>query len=136
MKTFPLELNDSSQTQLFEQITQCICADASGSFGILAGHIPMVAILRYGLVRFQEQGGNWRYAALPGGILRFADNRLTITSIHCFLGNNRDALVQQLTKAMETEDSDIHSARRTLAQIEESLIRRLSEIANPAVEEL
>jgi F-type H+-transporting ATPase subunit epsilon len=127
MNGFTLELTDSLQTQKFTGITQFIGADASGSFGIRAGHAPLIAVLRYGLVRFQDASGTWHYAALPGGVLRFTD-RLTVTGVHYFLGTDRDTLVAQLAHAMETEDSDVHNARATLAQIEQSLMRRLAEL--------
>lgn len=128
MKTFSLELTDSRQSRRFEAIRQFIGADDSGSFGILAGHAPLVAVLRYGLARFQSPDGDWRYAALPGGVLRYADGHLSVTSVRCFVGSERDELVAQLAQAMADEDSDLHAARRTLADIEQSLMRHLAEL--------
>lgn len=136
MKTFSLELAFSRQIQTFERVTQFIGADKSGSFGILARHAPLVVVLRYGLARFEVEDENWYYAALPGGVLRFADNRLSLTGVHGFLGQDRDALAQQLADAMAAEDSDIHQARQTLAKIEQSLMRRLAELGKPAGEEV
>jgi len=134
MNTFTLELSDSGQTQSFEHITQFIGADGSGFFGVLAGHAPFVAVLRYGLARFQDEDGTWHYMALPGGVLQFTNNRLMVTSVQCFLGDDRDILVEQLAAAMETENSDIHNARATLAQIEQSLMRRLMQLGKPGEE--
>ena len=128
MNTFTLELTDSLHVQTFDNIVQFIGSDNTGSFGILAGHAPLVAVLRYGVARFEDESGNWRYMALPGGVLRFTNNRLTVTSVHCFLGGDRDTLAKQLVQAMEDEDSDIFSARATLDRIEKSLMRRLAEL--------
>ncbi|MDE2625146.1 MAG: F0F1 ATP synthase subunit epsilon [Betaproteobacteria bacterium] len=132
MKTFLLELLDSQGADHFAAVRQFIAADASGSFGILAGHEPMVAVLRYGLARFEDGEGQWHYAALPGGTLRFAGNRLTVASVHYFLGQQRNTLLQQLAGEMARTDSDIARARATLTEIEHSLLRRLGELAGHA----
>ncbi len=134
MNTFPLELLDSRGADRFAQVRQFVAADASGSFGILADHEPMVAVLRYGLARFEDANGIWRYAALPGGVLRFAGNRLTVTAVNYFLGEDRHALLDQLAAEMERADSDIARARATLTEIEHSLIRRLGELTGRAPE--
>ena len=128
MKTFALELINSLQSQTFGNVTHFIGADNSGSFGILAGHAPLVAVLRYGLARFLDENGSWLYVALPGGVLRFTKNRLTVTSAHYFLGADRDKLAQQLAEAMQAEDLDVHNARATLARIDQALMRRLAEL--------
>ncbi|MGB9151649.1 MAG: F0F1 ATP synthase subunit epsilon [Alphaproteobacteria bacterium] len=129
MKDFSLTLLDSTQTQKFEGVTQCVAADATGSFGLLAGHENLVAVLRYGLLRFCDSAGKWRYAALPGGILRFAGNTLSIVTSRYFAGDEREKLVTQLAEEMARENSDIRNARATLAQIEQTLIRRLGELS-------
>lgn len=129
MSAFALTLLDSTQVQRFDAVTECIAADATGSFGILAGHERTVAVLRYGLLRFVNGDGAWHYAALPGGVLRFADNTLNIVASRFFLGDEREALADKLAAEMAREDSDIHSARATLAQIERTLMRRLGELS-------
>lgn len=128
MKTFALELLDSHGADRFAAVRQFVAADASGSFGILAGHEAMVAVLRYGLARFEDDEGIWRYAALPGGTLRFASSRLTLATVHYFLGEERGALLERLTAEMARSDSDIARARATLTEIEHSLVRRLGEL--------
>ena len=49
MKSFALHLHDSHGAEHFDDVVQFIAADGSGSFGVLAGHAHMVAVLRYGL---------------------------------------------------------------------------------------
>jgi F-type H+-transporting ATPase subunit epsilon len=129
MKTFATELLDGHGADRFTAVRQFVAADASGSFGLLAGHEPMVAVLRYGLARLEDADGQWHYVALPGGVLRFAGNRLTLATVHYFLGMERDRLVEQLASEMSRADSDIALARATLTEIEHSLVRRLTELA-------
>jgi F-type H+-transporting ATPase subunit epsilon len=113
-------------------VSQFIGADAGGSLGLLASHAHCVAVLRYGLARFREADGAWRYLTMPGGVLRFADNRLTITTVRYFLGDDPDLLCERLAEEMARADSDIHAARATLTEIERSLMRRLAELTSYA----
>lgn len=129
MKPLSVDLHDSHGAAHYADIVQFIAADASGSFGILAGHTPCVAVLRYGLARFIDATGHWRYLALPGGVLTFADNRLRLATVRYFLGDDRDAMVAQLAAEMARTDSDIHAAHATLRNIEHALVRRLGELS-------
>ncbi|OQW72023.1 MAG: hypothetical protein BVN35_14880 [Proteobacteria bacterium ST_bin11] len=130
MNNFALVLLDSRGLERFDTVTEFIGADADGSFGILAGHIHCVALLRYGLARFRDQVGIWRYLALPSGVLRFAENQITVTSVRYFLGEDRDAICDQLAADMAQVDSEVHTARAILSEIERSLVRRLAELSS------
>lgn len=127
-KTFSLEIVDSTQTTSFANIVNFIGADESGSFGIMANHAPFIAVLRTGLLRFEDQENLWHYAAMPSGILMFKNNKLSITSIRCFFGKDPDVMLSELSLAIKAEDSNLHHARVTLAKIERSLIRRLASL--------
>lgn len=128
MNTFVLNLHDSRGADRFDQVTQFIGADDNGSFGVLAGHARMVAVLRYGLARFVDGTGRWRYLALPGGVLDFSSNQLSLVTVRYFLGDERGTICQQLAEEMAKMDSDVHTSRATLAEIEHSLVRRLGEL--------
>jgi F-type H+-transporting ATPase subunit epsilon len=129
MKSFALTLCDSAQTAEFPAVTQCVASDQTGAFGILASHAPMVAVLRYGLLRFSTADGRIRFVALPGGILRFSDNHLEIVTSRFFLGEQRETLVDQMAEELAREDSDVRQSRLALAQIEQTLLQHLGELA-------
>lgn len=129
MNSFEVKLLDSLTTQTFADVTHFIGADDTGGFGILAGHAPMVVVMRQGLARFCDADGTWHYLALPGGICRFADNRLSLSTVRYFVGKQRDAICRQLSDELARTDSQVHSARLTLTQIERSLVRRLAELS-------
>jgi F-type H+-transporting ATPase subunit epsilon len=128
MRTFAVTLLDGHGAESFGSVARFIAADASGSFGLLAGHARIVSVLRYGLARFIDSAGNWHYLALPGGVLRFADGRLQLSTVRYFLGGDRSKIVEQLASAMARADSDVRTARATLDEIEHSLMRRLIEL--------
>jgi F-type H+-transporting ATPase subunit epsilon len=128
MNTFILTLVDTNETVRFENVRQLIAADAEGSFGVLAGHAHSVALLRHGLARFLDAGG-WHYLAMPGGVLRFADNRLTITTVRYFLGDDPGAICTELEAALRQTDSEVHRSRAALSEIERSLVKRLADLS-------
>lgn len=129
MSGFEFQVLDSRGGESFAGVTHFIGADDSGSFGILAGHSHTVVVLRYGLARFLDRDGVWHYLALPGGVLRFAENRLTVATLRYFLGDDRRRICEQLARELERTDSEIHKARATLSEIERSLVRRLVELS-------
>jgi len=129
-KTLQLALLDAGGGERFERVRQFVGADASGAFGILAGHAPLVAALRYGLARFEDDSGRWHYVALPGGILRFAGNTLTVATVRYFRGDDADVLVDRLAAELARDDSELSAARQTLAKIDRSLMRRLADMEN------
>ncbi|MEF8731275.1 MAG: F0F1 ATP synthase subunit epsilon [Candidatus Accumulibacter meliphilus] len=129
MNCFALHLHDSHGGERFDDVVQFIAADGSGSFGILAGHARMLAVLRYGLARFVDSAGRWHFLSLPGGVMSFADNRLTLATVRYFLGDERAGICRQLEDEMARLDSDVHSSRATLTEIEHALLRRLGEMS-------
>lgn len=133
MKTFSLTLIDTLETTHFDTVTQFIGADAEGSFGLLADHIHTVALLRYGLARFADNRGIWHFLAMPGGVLRFVNNQLTITTVRYFLGDSEDAICESLEAALQQTDSEVYKAKAALSKIEHSLIKRLVELSSQKV---
>jgi len=129
MNSFELRLLDSQNSQIFSAVTRFIGADETGSFAILAGHAPLIVLLRQGLARFCDVEGHWYYLALPGGVCRFADNCLSVCTVRYFVGEKRDEICQQLSDELARTDSQLHAARLTLTQIEQSLVRRLAELS-------
>ena len=136
MKRFTLQLHDSRGSDRFDDIVQFIAADGSGSFGVLAGHARMVAVLRYGLARFVDSAGHWRYLALPGGVLACADRRVRLATVRYFLGDERASICRQLADEMARSDSDVHRSRATLSEIEHALLRRLGELSGGTAREV
>jgi F-type H+-transporting ATPase subunit epsilon len=129
MNCFALHLHDSHGGDRFDDVVQFIAADGSGSFGILAGHARMLAVLRYGLARFVDSAGRWHFLSLPGGVMSFADNRLTLATVRYFLGDERAGICRQLEDEMARLDSDVHNSQATLTEIEHALLRRLGEMS-------
>lgn len=124
-KTFTLQLNDLSQVLHVDNVESFVGRDASGSFGLQAGHETFVTCLRPGLARFRDSAGKWHYIAQPGAVVLFAANRLQLSATRMLLSDDRDALVAQMDAQWQALDRQLGSTRLNITQVEQALARKL-----------
>jgi F-type H+-transporting ATPase subunit epsilon len=133
MRTFDLIIFDSSGQQEFSDVTSFVAEDASGSFGILAGHARMMTSLVIGLARFRSGEESWRYLALPGAILYFHGNRLTLSTRRCLIGEDYSLISTALRTQLLAEEEKLHMMKESLHRMEEEVLRRLWEMGRSGV---
>jgi len=124
---FALELLDAGRRERVEGVTSFVGEDASGSFGLLASHAPMLAILEPGLARFRRGDAPWQYIATPGAVVRFRDNLLSLSTRRYFLGADDEAILHSLQHQLD-EEADLHLAIDNLRQMEQDMLKRLWEL--------
>ena len=134
MNTFTLELLSAAAQQRIERVVSFVGEDASGSFGIMAGHERAITVLLFGLARFRCVDGDWQYLALPGGLLYFVDNHLQICTRHFLIDSDYDVISDTLQKQLLAEERDLQQMKESLRRMEESVLRRLWELGRPASE--
>ncbi|MFA5719028.1 MAG: hypothetical protein WC952_15065 [Desulfobulbaceae bacterium] len=127
MKIFTLALHDSTRSEEIREVTSFVGEDKSGSFGILPGHERLMTILITGLARFRVREGNWQYLALPGAVLYFRDNVLTISTHHFLLDDDLMRISQLLRHQLLVEEEKLRSIKESLHRMEKELFRRLWE---------
>jgi F-type H+-transporting ATPase subunit epsilon len=127
VSTFTLALHDATRTEEILNVTSFVGEDASGSFGILAGHARMVTSLLIGLARFRSAGGPWRYLALPGAVLYFHDNVLTLCTRRYLLDDDYLRISQALQQQLLAEEEKLHTMKESLQRMEEAVLKRLWE---------
>jgi F-type H+-transporting ATPase subunit epsilon len=125
VKTYPLELASATRWTRIAGVTSFVGEDASGSFGILAGHAPLVACLSFGLARFRIGEGGWEYLALPGGVLHFRDGMLRIVTRHYLRDRDYQRISAGLRDQLAAEEQDLHALRLSAQRLEEAMISRL-----------
>ena len=128
MKTFSLRLLSATEQKRIDDVRSFVGEDASGSFGILAGHSRTMTSLLFGLARFCRDGEDWQYLALPGGLLYFFDNRLQILTRHYLIDNDYERISEQLQRQLLEEERSLHDMKESLRRMEESVLRRLWEV--------
>ncbi|MBG56846.1 MAG: hypothetical protein CMK46_00995 [Porticoccus sp.] len=130
MKTFTLSLRGSTRSHLIEGVSSFVGEDSSGSFGILASHTRMIAVLVVGLARFQVNGEHWQYLALPGAVIYFHDNLLTLSTRRYLLDDDYNRISQALQEELLREEEQLHTMKQSLQRMEKEVLKRLWELSS------
>jgi F-type H+-transporting ATPase subunit epsilon len=134
MNGFILELFDSRGSKRIEGVTSFDGEDASGRFGILPGHVRFMTVLVFGLARFRRgEGAEWEYLALPGALLYFVDNTLTLATRHYLHDTDYERISQRLADELLTEEEELHDIRESVKRMEEAMLRRMWELGQQGV---
>lgn len=95
-----------------------------GEVGILAGHAPMIASLKEGVVKYKINDEE-HYAAISGGVLSVADNELIILARSAEKAESIDLARAQASEKRARERIDSKSAEWDMKRAELSLHRAL-----------
>ena len=95
-----------------------------GEVGILAGHAPMIASLKEGVVKYKIDDEE-HYAAISGGVLSVADNELIILARSAEKAESIDLARAQASEKRARERIDSKSAEWDMKRAELSLHRAL-----------
>ena len=128
MKFFTLLLLDATRCEEIQNVTSFVGEDASGSFGILAGHARMMTSLVTGLARFRVGRDAWQYLAMPGGVLYFNDDVLSVSTRHYLLDKDYMRISQELQQQLLDEEEKLHIIKQSLHRMEEEVFKRLWEM--------
>lgn len=128
MNSFILKLHDATRSETIQGVSSFVAEDTSGSFGILAGHGRMITSLIIGLARFRTAEQDWAYLAVPGAVLYFYNNVLTISTRRYLLDNDYLRISQALQQQLLAEEAKLHSMKQSLHHMEESIFKRLWEM--------
>ncbi|HWQ12797.1 MAG TPA: F0F1 ATP synthase subunit epsilon [Roseiflexaceae bacterium] len=127
MNTFTLHLHSMTAAQTVAGVRSLVARDGSGSFGIQAGHEDFMTALEFGLARYRC-GDEWRYLALPGGILRVADGVVWLFTRRYLEDSDYRRLGAELERQLRAEEAALRETRLSLRQMEQHLLRRLWEL--------
>jgi F-type H+-transporting ATPase subunit epsilon len=127
MRAFTLRLQDATHAEEIAGVTSFVGEDGSGSFGILAGHARFMSTLGIGLARFRIGEADWRYLALPGAVLYFRDDLLTLSTRRYLLDDDYDRISRTLQQQLLVEEERLQGMKESLRHMEEEILRRLWE---------
>lgn len=125
MNTFTLRLLTADQQDCIDGVTSFVAEDASGSFGILAGHQRLMTSLVFGLARFRCGAADWQYLAVPGALLYFTNNQLQICTRRYLVDSDYARISGRLKDQLIEEEERLQAMRNNLKQMEEQILRRL-----------
>jgi len=128
VNTFAMNLHAATGSERFDQVRSFVGEDASGSFGILSGHERFMTSLLFGLARFADPQGEWRFLAMPGGLLYFTGNELTISTRQYLLDADYDRISAALGEQLLADEEKLHEVKESLRRMEEEMLRRMWEM--------
>ena len=128
MSTFTLHLHSMTVARRIPGVRSLVARDASGSFGIQAGHEDFMTALEFGLARYRSGANDWQYLALPGGILRVAGGEVWLFTRRYLEDSDYRRLGGELERQLRAEEEALRETRLSLQQMEQHLLRRLWEL--------
>jgi F-type H+-transporting ATPase subunit epsilon len=118
-------LQDANHAETVNEVTSFVAQDGSGSFGIQAGHSRMMASLSFGLARFKTRTGDWRYLALPGALLYFSDDVLTLSTRHYVVDDDYRRISAVVREQLSAEEAKLKDLKESLHRMEGEALRRM-----------
>ena len=125
MTPFVMYLQSATQYERIERVTMFVGEDASGSFGIMAGHHRMMTTLQFGLARFCTDDSEWQFLALPGGVLYFVNSELFLNTRRYLRDRDCARITQALEQQLRREEAALRELKESLHRLEEEMFKRL-----------
>ena len=125
MPAFSLEIVTPERVAYSGQVTSLQAPGSEGSFGVLAGHIPLLTALQIGRLRFVEEEGNEVQMAISGGFVEvgreqvavLAETAERIEEIDVERAESaRQRAEERLAKARTEEEVDVARAQAALSR--------------------
>lgn len=113
MDTFHFDLVSPERLLFSAEVEQVDLPGFEGDFGVLAGHMPIVAMLRAGVLQINPKTGGERIA-VRGGFAEFASNKLTVLAERAIPVAEIDAGL--LAHAIKDAEEDLADATDDIAR--------------------
>ena len=133
MATFPLELVTAERIMFEEEVQSVRAPGVTGSFGVLAGHAPMLTELVTGLIKLTLKNGNEAYIATSGGFLQVTREKTLVLADTAELSEEIDvdrarAAVDAARQRLATPGMNAEEVRQELDRAENRL--RVAQMKN------
>ena len=125
MNSFVLNLFDATHEQRITGVTSFVAEDSTGSFGIQSNHARFMTTLIFGLARFSLGTDDWHYLALPGAVVYFNKNELTISTRHFLMDTDLERISALLEQQLIIEEENLRATRESLYRMEQALLKRM-----------
>ena len=114
-----VELVAADRTVWSGQATMVVAKTAEGDIGVLRNHMPVLSLLVDGIVEIVPVDGERMFAAVDGGFLSVANNRVSILSQFAALSHEIDvaAARAELESAQSQGDEGEERAKRAEVRI-------------------
>jgi F-type H+-transporting ATPase subunit epsilon len=125
VRNFVVHLQSASQYERLDDVESFVGEDASGSFGVLAGHARFMTVLVFGLARLRRTSTGWEHLALPGGVLDFSRNELHLSTRRYLRDPDYMRVSSELREQIREEETRLREVRESVNRLEEEMLMRL-----------
>jgi F-type H+-transporting ATPase subunit epsilon len=113
-----VELVAADRTVWSGQATMVVAKTAEGDIGVLRGHMPVLSLLVDGVVEIEQVDGERLYAAVDGGFLSVAHDRVSILSQFAALSHEIDVAAARSELEAASSDTDDEQAEARVRRAE------------------
>lgn len=114
-----LEIVTPTGVALRKQVADVTAPSVAGEFGVMPGHVPLLAALRTGIVTYHESGKEHRHAVAHGFVEVIGDKALVLTE-----------------RFMNKDDVDVVKVRARLKDVDSELDRWQGDMTDPKRKQL
>jgi len=127
-KQILLEIITPDSLVLSKEVESVVATGVDGEFGVLYGHIPLLASLAIGELRFRS-GKEVEYAAVAGGFAEVTGKKVTILAESAELARHIDVdRAQRARERAEKRLTQLHAEHLDYARSEAELKRAILRI--------
>ena len=125
MNPFTVHLQGATQYDRLDNVVSFVGEDVSGSFGLMKGHARFVTTLVFGLARLRYADDGLDYLALPGGVVVFDGNELTLSARRYLRSADYAGISRSLREELVLEETGLAEFKHSLEQMERAMMLRL-----------
>ncbi|HWA98493.1 MAG TPA: F0F1 ATP synthase subunit epsilon [Pirellulales bacterium] len=107
------------------QVKTIRAADASGEFGIRAGHEAFMTMLVPCLMVFSDTQGGERYAAADGGVLLVENDRVSVVTRDVATAERLEDVADAAAAMLQSRRQQEHTASAEFGELQSALLREL-----------
>ena len=120
-----IHLLSADRSDRVEGVTSFVGEDDSGSFAVRARHARFITTLVFGLARFRVGREPWQYLAVPGALLYFDNDVLSIATRRYVVDSDYERIAEVLSEQLLKEEQGLRAMKQSLGRMEEEVMRRL-----------
>ncbi|WP_201533820.1 F0F1 ATP synthase subunit epsilon [Psychrobacter ciconiae] len=125
MATFQCRVVSAREELFSGEVTMLIATGSEGEVGVLAGHTPLITLLKPGAMRVQTANGDEEVIYVSGGVLEVQPKMVTVLADTAVRAHNLDEskIIEARKKAeqMLVNQSDTLQTNAALASLAESV---------------
>lgn len=130
--TLRLEILVPDSVVLSTGVVGIQAADATGRFGLRAGHERFVTVLAPSLLVYIDEAGTERYAAVDGGVLFVEDDRVSVVTREAILADRLEDLAQRAAATLDARHRLEQQARAEFHELQTALVKQLTRAGKPS----